>query len=464
MDGLEISEIQLSDLERTARIDAEFYKKENLAIAALIKKAEFCPVTDYFTISDGNHMSISEEFQTEGVPYYRGQDIYNTFIEEASPVCIDEDTFSHPHMIRSHLRAGDVLMSIVGAIVGNSAIVSPDTAATCSCKLAIIRPKNNGILPEYLLIYIKTKYGQNQIQKFKRGAAQTGFLLEDFDQIYVPRFSDHFQNEIKHIVELAHETIVRSDQGYNQAERLILSELNYREPEKARVVSSIKTIQNSFLASGRLDAEYYQHKYESIYANLETTETVSSLCTIYDSSFFPELDEEYKYIELANVGRFGEVSGVDLISGGELPSRARRVVSAGQVIISSVEGSLQSCALIDNEYGGALCSTGFYVLDSKVINPETLLVLFKSVPIQALLKQRCSGTILTAIGKEEFLSMPLPRIDADVQESIAKKVKESFSLRRKSKELLEYAKQAVEMAIEQREDLALEWLKEKVTQ
>jgi type I restriction enzyme S subunit len=58
--------------------------------------------------------------------------------------------------------------------------------------------------------------------------------------------------------------------------------------------------------------------------------------------------------------------------------------------------------------------------------------------------------------------MPLPKVDEKLQKTIAAKVQESFALRRQSKQLLEYAKQAVEMAIEQGEDIALEWLKDKV--
>lgn len=145
-----------------------------------------------------------------------------------------------------------------------------------------------------------------------------------------------------------------------------------------------------------------------------------------------------------------------------MPTRARRKVKAGQVIISSIEGSLQSCALIQPEYEGALCSTGFYVLSSDFINPETLLVLFKSEPIQALMKQRCSGTILTGITKDEFLSMPFPKIADEAQEQIASMVRQAFSLRRRSEQLLDYAKQAVELAIEQGEDVAVAWLKDKV--
>ena len=50
----------------------------------------------------------------------------------------------------------------------------------------------------------------------------------------------------------------------------------------------------------------------------------------------------------------------------------------------------------------------------------------------------------------------------DTQKEIAAKVQEAFALRKQSKQLLEYAKQAVEMAIEQGEDVALKWLKDKV--
>ena len=76
--------------------------------------------------------------------------------------------------------------------------------------------------------------------------------------------------------------------------------------------------------------------------------------------------------------------------------------------------------------------------------------------------QRCSGTILAAITKDELLSMPLPQIDNSIQTEIAEKVQMSFSLRRQSTQLLEYAKRAVEMAIEQGENAALAWLSGKI--
>lgn len=60
--------------------------------------------------------------------------------------------------------------------------------------------------------------------------------------------------------------------------------------------------------------------------------------------------------------------------------------------------------------------------------------------------------------------MPLPQIDTEIQKEISQKVQESFALRHKSEQLLEYAKQTVEMAIEQGEDVAMKWLESKVSE
>ncbi len=141
-----------------------------------------------------------------------------------------------------------------------------------------------------------------------------------------------------------------------------------------------------------------------------------------------------------------------------LPTRARRKVTTGDVIVSSIEGSLSSIALIESEYNQALCSTGFHVIKSEELNSETLLVLLKSIVGQLQLKKGCSGTILTAISKDEFSKIVLPKIEEEKQTQIQEKITESFTLRKQSKHLLECAKRAVEIAIEQDEETAVDWL------
>ena len=144
--------------------------------------------------------------------------------------------------------------------------------------------------------------------------------------------------------------------------------------------------------------------------------------------------------------------------GKDLPTRARRKVAAEDVIVSSIEGSLESIALITEEYDNALCSTGFHVVQSNVLNSETLLVFLKSSIGQLQLKKGCSGTILTAINKKEFSKIAVPKIKVEKQAEIEQKVIESFNGRNRAKDLLEHAKRAVEIAIEQDEQAAIDWL------
>ena len=94
LEGLEISEISNNSLERTLRLDAEFYSKFNLGQQKLFNDIGAQSLSNFATISDGNHMSISDNFVDEGVPYYRGGDIYNVFIESTpSPLRIPKHNF-----------------------------------------------------------------------------------------------------------------------------------------------------------------------------------------------------------------------------------------------------------------------------------------------------------------------------------------------------------------------------------
>jgi restriction endonuclease S subunit len=78
--------------------------------------------------------------------------------------------------------------------------------------------------------------------------------------------------------------------------------------------------------------------------------------------------------------------------------------------------------------------------------------------MQNILKQNCSGTILTAINKNEFLNILLPLIDSSIQEKIALLIEEGFELKSDSERLLEIAKRSVEIAIEENETVAMNYI------
>ena len=464
MDGLECSEICLSALERTARIDAEFYKKQNLKITAFLQKKTLRPFTDVFSISDGNHMSISSSFCKKGIPYYRGQDIYNIFIEEASPVCIDQNTFCHPHMIRSHLRHGDVLMSIVGAIVGNSAIVTSDVDATCSCKLAIMRSRNRGIRPETLLLFIKTQYGQNQIQKFKRGAAQTGLLLEDFDQLFIPAFTDGFQNKIRDCIRIAHDTMTEGCEAYEAAKQQLLAAVNYHSEQISTEGITQKSLSESFGMSGRLDAEYYQPKYDDLFALLAALPT-KRLGRIVEITKSIEPGSEYygnegiPFIRVSDVSTMGIETPSIRIPKKIVPS-IERLYPKRDTILFSKDGSVGIAYKMEEDAeavtSGALLH--FRVKNSAEILPDYLTLMLNSDIVQLQAERDASGAIIQHWKPADIANVVIPVLPYETQQEISDQVQQSFALRRQAEKLIRDAVRAVEIAVEQDEAAALAYM------
>lgn len=469
MDGLECSEILLSHAKREeSRFDSEYYSKENLLLQTIIDTAGNKTINEYGGVLDCSafYPSITGYYSNDRslIPFIRVNEIANGLI-----LITDNTVFLPANIIEDNNKTiavaypGDIIIAKGGNTLAKVGLVTDEFPMYATCRDVIILRTTSlqGLNRHYLWSFLHSSFGQRMLW---RSASQTGqphLTLPAITKIKVPEYKK-LQDKIEKLYTLSVCKKQESNSAYRDAETILLTFLCISEKAYKSTGIAVKSISESFRVTGRLDAEYYQPKYESIAQKLNTSETVLSLCKLHDKSFVPQGHDLYQYIELADVGQSGDISDVDIQYGSDLPTRARRIVKSGQIIVSSVEGSLQSCALITDEYDGALCSTGFYVLDSDCINSETLLVLFKSEPIQALMKQRCSGTILTAISKDELLSMPLPMIDEDDQKAIAAKVQESVSLRRQSKQLLEYAKQAVEMAIEQGEDTALEWLKDKV--
>ena len=470
MDGLECSEIMLSQtkLYEPFRIDSHFYEKKYRRLKAVLSAYSCLPIKDLVakTIQTGHTPSMAVDSYYGGeIALIKTDNVHDNSISTSFSDYLTSE--GNAVIARTSLASGDIITTIIGAtenVIARSAMITEEyLPANINQNIVQIRIDPSKVSPEYVNTYLNTKYGKDYLVYYSRQTEQFNLNCKEVEIVMIPLLSDRFQHEIACCVRKAQRLQADSRSKYSASENGLRALLSIEETDPKHPVFAIKQLSESFVKTGRFDAEYYQPKYEHIMDCLHTEETVRSICKgIYDDAFIPKEQNEYKYIELANVGNSGDISDLDSVLGKDLPSRARRKVTKGQIIISSVEGSLQSCALITDEFDGALCSTGFYVLDSDRINSETLLVLFKSEPIQALLKQRCSGTILTAISKDELLNMPLPYIDADAQKEIAAIIQESFALRRKSKELLECAKQAVEMAIEQGEDAAISWLNNRV--
>jgi hypothetical protein len=214
--------------------------------------------------------------------------------------------------------------------------------------------------------------------------------------------------------------------------------------------------------SRRIDAEHFQPKFLELRERIRNYPAgfcpikhiaINSQETI-DPAAMPE--REFQYIELANINQtIGVIEGSNQIRGKEAPSRARMVLRSGDVIASSVQGSLDKVALVSDEYHGAVGSTGFFVLRPRTVQNGYLLALTKSLVVREQMLCEATGTILSAVSANALGNIIVPDVPPEKREEIDCLVQQSQAARREAKALLEKGKRAVDIAIEQNEDAAI---------
>ena len=89
---------------------------------------------------------------------------------------------------------------------------------------------------------------------------------------------------------------------------------------------------------------------------------------------------------------------------------------------------------------------------------ECLTLILNSAIIQEQMKRDVGGSIIQHWRPEQIKQVMIPVISEAKQQEIQQKIQESIKLRKQSSQLLENAKIAVEMAIEQDEETAMNWL------
>lgn len=451
MAKLKIINFQTICRDEDFRIEAEYWNSNKNKLN--LKASEAVTFSQYGTSKTLNEDKL-------GYPCLRLNEFDSFFIGEPQKYTdkIDKETFSN-----LKLKKNDVLICRTNGnpkYVGKASIVPKDYDYCFASYLFRVRPDFEIINSATLVAYLNSKYGREEIKKYSLISNQANFSPAKFRQIKLPQFSISFQEKIEDVIFESYNYLELSKQHYKEAERNLLDLLEFDSLSKQRErrqisIKSLKEIE----FFNRLDAEYYQPVYEkienNIFDNFLGRSIIDSNIEIIDASFSAEAQKKYKYIELSNIGDYGEIKDFTEDIGSRLPSRARRLVRTGDVLISSLEGSIEKCAVITEEFEGAICSTGFFVLRSEDISPYYLLLLLKSEIMQSLLRKRSSGTIMPSIGKGELESLLIPQLKSHSQQKISNTVKSSIRFRKRAIELNSLAQKAIEIAIEENEEKAL---------
>ena len=443
--------IKKSQLEGARRLDAEYYQPEYFID---FSKGKWRPIGEMLELCQ---YGISQAMEEEkiGYPIFKMDDINNAFLidDNIKYVSIGKNIFE-----QYRLRKDDLLFNRVNSeeFVGRTGIYKYKDNYTFASYLIRLRVKKEAnILPDYLNIFLNSSFGIKQIRKYRRRAVnQANVNAEELKQINIAILPKTTQDKIAEYSNQIWENMEESKSSYFQAENVLLEELGLKGHQIKGEIATIVKLSEVKEAS-RMDAEFFQAKYEILIAKIKEygskplLETISNVPSIFNPADNP--DKLFQYVELSDINAtIGAIESSSGVIGKEAPSRAKRLLKPGDVIVSSVEGSLEKVALVDKQQQGYLASTGFFQFRSQKILPEVLLVMGKSMVFQMQLEKQTAGTILTAVPKDAIKNVVVPLLPDKIQQKIADLVRRSHEARKKAKELLEEAKRKVEEMIEKK--------------
>lgn len=128
-------------------------------------------------------------------------------------------------------------------------------------------------------------------------------------------------------------------------------------------------------------------------------------------------DEYFMYIDITGVnGEIGAIVETKRLVGSDAPSRARQIVKARDILISTVRPYLRATALVPDELDNQICSTGFCVLRPKEgFGYGFLYALSRLSWFTELLNIRARGASYPAVTDTDILNLKVPRPTDDAQ-------------------------------------------------
>ena len=463
LEGLEISIIGYSKLNFEKRFDAEYFQKEYLRLSSVIEAKPNVKIGDFAYITDGIHTSIDycEESNINLISAASPQQ--NTF-NLSRQVFISE--VAHAKNPRTALKLKDVIISTVGTI-GNCAVVDESILPANSDRHVGIVRINKDVSPYYLSTFLLTKYGRFQTLRESTGNVQLNLFIYKIGLLQIPSLSYDFQLTIENMVKKGLQLTNESKTKYVQAEQILSEKVGLTDFVPSTKNTNIKTFSQSVGVSGRLDAEYYQPKYEDLVAKIvsQTHAKLIDVVTIKKSvepGSDAYADDGLQFLRVSDFSKNGLTKPEKHLSEAYVVNNETMLNSLKpkvDTVLFSKDGSVGVAYLLREDLQGITSGAILHLkLKRKDVLPEYLTLVLNSILVQMQAERDAGGSIILHWRVGEIENVLLPIIDFDIQTKICRLVQQSFSLKAQSEHLLNVAKRAVEMAIEQGENKALAYI------
>jgi len=149
-------------------------------------------------------------------------------------------------------------------------------------------------------------------------------------------------------------------------------------------------------------------------------------------------EKSYHYVDLSSVNRkLGIIEKSESIEGSQLPSRAKRMLRKGDILIVTVNPGDKGVVYVHSRYDGSIGSNGLAVIKPEVIKPEYLFFCLRLPEVLQQMKEKCANKPISALSLKDINQIMIPEIGNDLRDEIIAECSKYFSLIESKKSLSE---------------------------
>ena len=454
MKGLECSIVGAKSLEienPKLRLDSQFQGKAALTAIERIRALPHHQISNFTERPlKGRSIPYSEDGAFAVV---RSGDISESFNEAA---LLRSSSYSEAFF----LRENDVLISSIGqGSIGKVQLFRNSGEYATVPEVTVVRV--SGVSQPLVAAFLSGTYGQAQIERYITGATgQLHLYPNDIDRIYLPRVTKDFELRLQKLYDQQWAYYQSSKTAQASVEERLLSKLSLTDwapPEPLTYTAS----SNEVFAARRVDAQYFRPLFKDVEERLLATgnaEELGSMLSVNSRGRQPIYADDGLPVVNSKHVRTNRVI-IDSFNRRAVETGTPLVIKKGDVLINGTGvGTIGRAApyLHDQK---AIPDNHVTVLRTNRMDPVYLSAFLNSPLGQWQIERHIKGSS----GQIELYPNDVARIvvweaQEDVQFEIRDFIITAFENERRANELLEAAKRAVEIAIEDGEPAAMAYL------
>ena len=442
------------------RLDSEHYHPWHLENLRKIKN-QSQRLSEFITHISGGATPLGAMYPEEGIPFLRVQNIMPNYISGSDIKYLSPS--QNQEILRSQLKKDDVLLTITGVSYGKSAVVTHEFVGANINQHSVKMTVEN-IAPYFLSTFLNCKYGYSQSTRHVVGITRPALDYSAIKSFLIPDLDRKFQEIIASYCHQAEKSREDSKQRYNEAETLLLAELGLADWQSKQQLTFVKNFVDTERAE-RIDADYFQPKYDEIVDAIKsysggwnTLENLVTLKKCVEVGSKEYIETGIPFVRVSNLSPF-EITQEKYISEELYAELTEHQPKQGEILLS--KDATPGIAYYLREVPEKMIPAGGILrLKSKTnkIGNEHLTLVLNSILTQEQVNRDVGGSVILHWRPDQVAGTVIPILPKEKQTEIEQKAIESFNLRKQSKDLLEHAKRAVEIAIEQDEQTAIDWL------